>query len=121
MSNPPIAVRLTLQALCLLIDPTPKERIKNEKTLKMETDWWAASVRNLANPKLLSDLVSYNKEGTSETVINNLGKFLNDPNNKDTLSVQNVANSSLACECIIQWVNGIYNFYFVNKKVKPKK
>lgn len=54
-------------------------------------------------------------------MINNLGKFLNDPNNKDTLSVQNVANSSLACECIIQWVNGIYNFYFVNKKVKPKK
>ena len=29
----------------------------------METDWWAASVRNLANPKLLNDLVSYNKEG----------------------------------------------------------
>lgn len=87
----------------------------------METDWWAASVRNLANPKLLSDLVNFNKEGLTEAVINNLGKFLNDPNNKDILSVQNVANSSLACECIIQWVNGIFNFYFVNKKVKPKK
>ena len=33
----------------------------------------------------------------------------------------NVAKSSTACECIIQWVSGIYNFYFVNKKVKPKK
>jgi dynein heavy chain, axonemal len=27
----------------------------------------------------------------------------------------------LACECIIQWINGIYNFYYVNKKIKPKK
>lgn len=61
MLNPPIAVKLTLQGLCLLIDPAPKEKMKNEKTLKMETDWWAASIRNLANPKLLSDLVNFNK------------------------------------------------------------
>lgn len=61
MLNPPIAVKLTLQGLCLLIDPAPKEKMKNEKTLKMETDWWATSVRNLANPKLLSDLVNFNK------------------------------------------------------------
>lgn len=121
MANPPIAVKLTLQGLCLLIDPAPKEKTKNEKTLKMETDWWAASVRNLGNPKLLSDLVNFNKEGLTEGVVAALGKFLLDPANRDVLSVQNVANSSLACECIIQWVNGIYNFYFVNKKVKPKK
>ena len=50
-----------------------------------------------------------------------MGKFLNDPNNKEILTVANVAKSSTACECIIQWVNGIYNIYFVNKKVKPKK
>lgn len=50
-----------------------------------------------------------------------MGKFLNDPNNRDTLTVANVAKSSVACECIIQWVKGMYNFYFVNKKVKPKK
>ena len=30
-------------------------------------------------------------------------------------------NASMACKCIIMWINGIYNFYFVNKKVKPKK
>ena len=95
--------------------------MKNEKTLKMETDWWAASVRLLNNPKLLNELVSFNKEALTEQVVNNLGKFLNDPNNKDILSVANVAKSSVACECIIQWVKGMYNFYFVNKKVKPKK
>jgi len=29
MLNPPIAVKLTMQGLCLLIDPTPKEKMKN--------------------------------------------------------------------------------------------
>ena len=61
MNNPPIAVRLTLQGLCLLIDPSPKEKIKNEKTLKMETDWWSASMRLLNNPKLLNELVGFNR------------------------------------------------------------
>lgn len=63
----------------------------------METDWWAASVRNLTNPKLLNDLVNFNTESLTDQIINNLGKFLNDPNNRDILTVQNVANSSLAC------------------------
>lgn len=65
MMNPPPAVRYVMQGLCLLIDPNPKQKIKNDKTFKMETDWWAASVRNLGNPKLLNDLVGYNKEGIS--------------------------------------------------------
>lgn len=59
--SPPPAVRLVMQGLCLLIDPAPKQKTKNEKTFKMETDWWAASIRNLANPKLLNDLVGFNK------------------------------------------------------------
>lgn len=53
MNNPPLAVRMTMQGLCLILDPNPKEKVKNDKTLKMETDWWSASVRLLNNPKLL--------------------------------------------------------------------
>ena len=97
MNNPPIAVRLTLQGLCLLIDPNPKEKIKNEKTLKMQTDWWGASNRLLGNPKLLNELVNFNRENLAENIVSNLGKFLNDPNNKEILTVANVAKSSTAC------------------------
>jgi len=32
-----------------------------------------------------------------------------------------VETASTACKCIIMWINGVYNFYFVNKEVKPKK
>jgi dynein heavy chain len=80
MMNPPLAVKLVMQGVCLLIDPQPKEKVKNEKTLKMETDWWAASVRLLGNPKLLNNLVDFDKENVAEQIVVNLGKFLNDPN-----------------------------------------
>ena len=48
----------------------------------MQTDWWKVSQKLLGNPKLLNELVNYNREALSENIINNLGKFLNDPNNK---------------------------------------
>ena len=56
-----------------------------------------------------------------EKIIKSLGAFLLDPEFKDTLEVSVVANASEACKCMIMWAKGIYNFYFVNKKVKPKK
>lgn len=51
----------------------------------------------------------------------NLGKFLNDSDNQKMLDIKVVENASTACKCIIQWINGIYSYYFVNKKVKPKQ
>ena len=56
-----------------------------------------------------------------ERIVKSLGQFIHDPEFKDTLEVSIVANASEACRCIIMWINGVYNFYFVNKKVKPKK
>lgn len=63
----------------------------------MVTDWWAASIRWLGNLKLLNILVDFDKDGVQEQVIVNLGKFLNDPNNRQILTEENVANSSQAC------------------------
>lgn len=60
-------------------------------------------------------------EQVDESLVLNLGKYLNDPENVPNLEIKAVENASTACKCIIMWINGIYNFYFVNKKVKPKK
>ena len=37
------------------------------------------------------------------------------------IDIKVVENASTACKCIIMWINGVYDFYFVNKKVRPKK
>ena len=75
----------------------------------------------LNNSKLLDDLIAFNVQNSEEQLILNLGKYLNDPDNVPNLEIKAVENASTACKCIIMWINGIYSFYFVNRKVKPKK
>ena len=75
----------------------------------------------LGNPKLLDELLDYKIENADETIINNLGKYLNDPENVPNLKIEVVENASTACKCMVMWISGSYNFYHVNKKVKPKK
>ena len=75
----------------------------------------------LNNSKLLDELLDFNVEKAEESLILNLGKYLNDPENVPNLELKAVENASTACKCIMMWINGIYSFYFVNKRVKPKK
>lgn len=63
----------------------------------------------------------FDKENIDEKIIKNLGQYLNDPEFKDTLEESAVEKASAACKCFIVWIKGIYNFYFVNKRVKPRK
>jgi dynein heavy chain len=72
-------------------------------------------------PGFLNSLREFDKDNVEEKLILDLGKYLNSEENKALLTQEAVAKASKACECIIMWVNGIYNFYFVNKKIKPKK
>lgn len=48
-----------MHACCLLLYPNPKEKVKNEKTLMMEVDWWAASVNLLNRSEFLTSLYEY--------------------------------------------------------------
>ena len=59
MKKPPNVIRVVMKALCLLMYPNPTEKVKNQETLKMEVDWWAASMKLLGNPKLLDQLLDY--------------------------------------------------------------
>lgn len=114
---------LKLDAVCLLLYPNPKEKIKNEKTLMMEVNWWAASVNlmNRQNPDFLTQMKSFKEliedEKVEEKNVNALGKFLKDPEIEPNLADDKVASSSDAVGSIIKWVKGIYDFYYVNKKV----
>lgn len=47
----------------------PTEKKKNPETLKLEIDWWAASMKLLGNPKLLQELLDYDKENMEEKIV----------------------------------------------------
>lgn len=110
-----------MRAVCYILYPNPSEKMKDASGLRFITDWWAASMKLLNKPGLLNELITFDMDSIDEKIIKNLGQYLNDPEFKDTLEISVVANASECCKCMIMWVKGVYQFYFVNKKVKPKK
>ena len=121
MKQPPQPVKNVMRALCLILYPNPSEKMKAPDGLRFVTDWWAASLKVLGQQGLLQTLLNFDKENMDEKVVKNLGQFLSDPEFKESLEVQNVEKASNACKCIIMWIKGVYDFFFVNKKVRPKK
>lgn len=53
MKSPPVVIKTVTQALCLILYPNPTEKKKNQDTLRIEIDWWAASLKLLNNQGLL--------------------------------------------------------------------
>ncbi len=64
---------------------------------------------------------SFNKEAIEDKIIQNLGAYFNDPEVKDYLEKSVVEKASPVCYSMLMWVRAMYDFYFVNRKVKPKK
>ena len=56
-----------------------------------------------------------------EKLVTNLGKYIYDEENTDLLSEEKVKKSSETALNMLNWVQSMYKFYFVNKRVKPKK
>ena len=64
---------------------------------------------------------SYNKESIEDKIIQNLGTYFNDPEVKDNIEKTVVEKASPVCSSMLMWVRAMYDFYFVNRKIKPKK
>ena len=69
MKNPPTVIRIVMQALCLVLYANPLEKRKNPDTLKIEIDWWAASLKLLGDTKLLQTLVEYDIDNIEDATI----------------------------------------------------
>ena len=118
---PPNPVKLTCQAVLMLTKKVKVERKPNPKTGEMEWQWWEASVKMLNESDFLQFLIDFkdNIDNVDEASVKKLGDFIRE--NKEALEPNNVKNSSSAAYCLIKWVLGVYDFYFVNKEVRPKK
>ena len=121
LKSPPVVIKNVLRALCLVLYPNPKETKKAEDGITNTIDWWAASLKLLTRPALVNDMTGLDIDALEEKQVKNLGAFLENPEFKETLELKKVENASEACKYMMMWINGVYNFYFVNKRVKPKK
>jgi dynein heavy chain, axonemal len=79
---------------------------------------WAASKKLLGRPDLLSSIKEFDMDTLEENTVLKIGKYFEE---KAHLTEESVAGASKAASALLKWVKAAHSFYFVNKKVKPKK
>ncbi|XP_076646459.1 dynein axonemal heavy chain 1 [Halictus rubicundus] len=118
MKRPPVGVLLVIEAICIInnVKPIKTEAGKfGKEGAKM--DYWTPGSQMLSDPgHFLNTMENYDKENLTAEMINKLKVYIEDPNFQPS-KIQFV---SKACHSLCLWVHAMYNYYFVNLKVKPK-
>merc|ERR1712137_281001 len=101
--SPPMPVRLTMHALCLLFQVRPM-RVKSPEDGRMLEDYWPVAVRELLiNPRLLQDMLNFDKDNIPDTVIKKLSPLLE----QDAFLPDTVRKCSIFCEAACAWVRSV--------------
>jgi len=118
MKNPPSAVKLVMEAICIMKDVKPA-RIKDPSgSGKMIEDYWGPALKMLSDPHFLASLKSYDKDNIPPRIIQKI-RTTHIPNPDFDPNV--VKNSSSAAEGLCKWVIAIEKYETVRKVVAPKQ
>lgn len=116
MKNPPAAIKLVLEALCV-IKGIKAER-KPDAAGRMIEDYWGPSLRMLGDMKFLDSLRTFDKDNISVPIM----KKIRDTYIADRDFVpEKIKNVSTACEGLCRWVRAMEVYDRVAKIVAPKK
>jgi len=118
MRNPPKAVKLVMEALCVMKGIGPA-RIKDpEGSGKMMQDFWEpAKKKVLSDPQLLKSLKEYDKDNVKPDVIKKLRNYMKNPD----FDVKKMEKISKAAFGLCSWIYAIESYDRVAKVVGPKK
>lgn len=118
LKNPPPAVRMVMEAICVMKSIKPV-RIKDPGgSGKMIDDYWAPSQKLLGDSHFLQSLKAYDKDNIDPIVIAVIRKkFIPNPDFVPDI----VKNSSSAAEGLCKWVRALDKYDVVAKVVGPKK
>ncbi|RZF38667.1 hypothetical protein LSTR_LSTR003473, partial [Laodelphax striatellus] len=117
MKRPPAGVVLVIEVISIIMDIKPRRLsgpIPGQKIL----DYWEPGRNMLNDPgAFLNSLMNYDKENMSESLINKLKPYINNPQ----FQPSKIITVSKACTSLCMWVHAIYKYFFVNQTVLPKK
>lgn len=118
LKNPPGAVRLVMEAICVMKGIKPA-RIKDPAgSGKMIDDYWGPSQKLLGDSHFLQSLKSYDKDNIDPSIISVIRKkFMPNPEFVPEI----IKNSSSAAEGLCKWVRALDKYDVVAKVVGPKK
>ncbi|KAK2577836.1 hypothetical protein KPH14_001102, partial [Odynerus spinipes] len=116
MKQPPYAVKLIVESVCVLKEIKP-ERTQLKDGTVIE-DYWKSALRMLSDAKFLDSLLNFDKDNIPEKVIDNIRKnYLTKPE----FNPAKMKKVSTACEGLCRWVLAMSEYDKVAKVVGPKK
>eukprot|EP00937_MAST-01D_sp_MAST-1D-sp2_P001492 g1492.t1 len=101
-ANPPDAVKLTLDAVCILFG---------------EKEDWKTAKKLMSDMKFIDNLKGYDKDNISPKAIKKLNKFMT----RDDFTPEAIEKVSSACKCMCLWVRAMHTYDRVAKGIAPKK
>eukprot|EP00842_Homolaphlyctis_polyrhiza_P000439 jgi/Hompol1/1396/HPOL_002693-RA len=118
MKNPPGAVKLVMEAICIMKGIKPS-RIKDPGgSGKMVDDYWGPAQKLLGDSHFLQGLRTYDKDNIDPKIIEKIRKtYIPNPDFDPNI----VKNSSSAAEGLCKWVRALDKYEVVAKVVGPKK
>ncbi|KAJ9535032.1 hypothetical protein QJQ45_029705, partial [Haematococcus lacustris] len=116
LANPPGAIKLVLEAVCVVLDVKPG-KVKDDSG-KMVNDYWKSSVALLNERDFLQRLKTYDKDNIPPRIIAEIRKtYLS----QEGFTPETAKKASPAAEGMCKWVHAMSSYDKVAKVVAPKK
>mmetsp|Transcript_13823 Transcript_13823/g.37500 ORF Transcript_13823/g.37500 Transcript_13823/m.37500 type:complete len:740 (+) Transcript_13823:31-2250(+) len=116
MYKPPSIFVLTLQALCIMFGIRPA-KCKAPNGSGLVEDYWSSGQRLLGDPRLMQNLLHYDKDNIPERIIRKLGPIVE---NEDFIP-ERVKNVSVFCSVICGWIHGVVAYHHVAVEAEPAR
>lgn len=117
MKKPPPGVKLTMEAVCMMMKVKPKKIPNPEGRGKIDDYWEPAQKELLGDPKFLNRLMEYDKDNIDASIVAKVSQFTL----KDTFQPDVVKKASVAAAGLCKWVHAMISYDKVAKVVAPKK
>jgi dynein heavy chain len=117
MKRPPGGVKITLEAVCMMMRVKPNKVPAPDGRSKMD-DYWIPAQKNLLNDtKFLQKLMDYDKDNISDDILNKVEPYTK----RDDFTPEVILKSSKAAAGLCKWVHAMVVYNRVSKIVKPKR
>ena len=119
MKTPPLAVKVVMEAVCIMQGVKPvKIKDPNGGTKKVDDYWGPAQKQVLGNSNLLQDLMNYDKDNMATEMTDKIKKkYIVDPEFEPDF----VMKKSVAAAGLCKWVHAMIVYDEVAAMVGPKK
>ena len=117
MKKPPSGVKLTMEAVCIMMNVKPK-KVPNPNGRGKIDDYWEPAQKQLLNdPKFLQHLEKYDKDNIEPKVIEKAKPYTE----RDDFDPKIILKASKAAAGLCKWIHAMVKYDAVAKIVQPKK